>query len=45
MNIQIVEDDRSLSEGVAITLSDGNDFHKEYTIQDAKTDISITEIP
>ena len=37
MNIQIVEDDRSLSEGVAITLSDGNDFHKEYTIQDAKT--------
>ena len=37
MNIQIVEDDRSLSEGVAITLSDGNDFYKEYTIQDAKT--------
>ncbi len=37
MNIQIVEDDRSLSEGVAITLSDNNSFHKEYTIQDAKT--------
>ena len=37
MNIQIVEDDRSLSEGVAITLSDGNTFNKEYTIGDAKT--------
>lgn len=37
MNIQIVEDDRSLSEGVAITLSDGNSFNKEYTIGDAKT--------
>ena len=37
MNIQIVEDDRSLSEGVAITLSDGNTFHKEYLIKDAKT--------
>ncbi len=37
MNIQIVEDDRSLSEGVAITLGDGNTFQKEYTIKDAKT--------
>ena len=36
MHIQIVEDDRTLSEGVAITLSDENTFHKEYTIQDAK---------
>ena len=36
MIIQIVEDDRSLSEGVAITLGDGNSFNKEYTIQDAK---------
>ena len=37
MIIQIVEDDRSLSEGVAITLSDGNTFNREYTIGDAKT--------
>ncbi|MCR4689841.1 MAG: response regulator transcription factor [Lachnospiraceae bacterium] len=37
MNIQIVEDDLSLSEGVAITLSDGNSFHKEHLIKDAKT--------
>lgn len=37
MDIQILEDDHSLSEGVAITLSDGNTFHKEYMIQDAKT--------
>ena len=37
MNIQIVEDDRSLSEGAAITLSDNNSFHKAYTIKDAKT--------
>ena len=37
MNIQIVEDDRSLSEGVAITLSDGNTFNRESTIGDAKT--------
>ena len=36
MIIQIVEDDRSLSEGVAITLSDGNSFNKEYTIANAK---------
>ncbi|MEE3398831.1 MAG: response regulator transcription factor [Eubacterium sp.] len=37
MDIQILEDDHSLSDGVAITLSDGNTFHKEYMIQDAKT--------
>ena len=37
MDIQILEDDRTLSDGVAITLSDGNTFHKEYMIQDAKT--------
>ncbi|MCR5214738.1 MAG: response regulator transcription factor [Eubacterium sp.] len=37
MFIQIVEDDRSLSDGVAITLSEGeNKFYKEYTISDAK---------
>ncbi|MCR5251635.1 MAG: response regulator transcription factor [Lachnospiraceae bacterium] len=37
MNIQIVEDDRALSEGVAISLGDGETvFHKEYTIKDAK---------
>lgn len=37
MDIQIVEDDRSLSDGIEITLTDGeNTFHKEYTIADAK---------
>ena len=36
MDIQIVEDDRSLSDGIEITLSDGlNIFHKEYLINDA----------
>ncbi|MCR4716423.1 MAG: response regulator transcription factor [Lachnospiraceae bacterium] len=37
MIVQIVEDDRSLSEGVAITLADANNkFYKEYLISDAK---------
>ena len=36
MIIQIVEDDRALSDGIEITLSDGNiTFNKEYTIHDA----------
>ena len=36
MNIQIVEDDRSLSDGIEITLSDGTtEFHKVYLIKDA----------
>lgn len=36
MIIQIVEDDRALSEGIAITLSDDNtEFRKEHTIKDA----------
>ena len=36
MNIQIVEDDKSLSDGIEITLSDGtSEFHKEYLIKDA----------
>ncbi|MBR6402218.1 MAG: response regulator transcription factor [Eubacterium sp.] len=38
MNIQIVEDDRSLSDGIEITLSDGSTtFYKEYLINDAMT--------
>ena len=38
MNIQIVEDDRSLSDGIEITLSDGEAvFYKEYLINDAMT--------
>ena len=41
MDIQIVEDDRSLSDGIEITLTDGeNTFHKEYTIADAKAGFS-----
>lgn len=36
MIIQIVEDDRALSDGIEITLSDGKtQFNKEYLIQDA----------
>ena len=36
MNIQIVEDDKSLSDGIEITLSDGATiFYKEYLINDA----------
>ena len=36
MNIQIVEDDKSLSDGIEITLSDGtSEFYKEYLIKDA----------
>ena len=38
MVIQIVEDDKSLSEGISISLADAADaFHKEYTIGAAKT--------
>ncbi len=34
--IQIVEDDKALSDGIEITLSDGNtEFKKEYTVKDA----------
>ncbi len=41
MDIQIVEDDRSLSDGIEITLTDGEStFHKEYTIADAKAGFS-----
>ena len=37
MVIQIVEDDRSLSEGISISLGDYADsFYKEYKIEDAK---------
>ncbi len=37
MIIQIVEDDKSLSEGISISLGDYADgFHKEYKISDAK---------
>ena len=36
MYIQIVEDDKALSDGIEITLSDGNtEFKKEYTVKDA----------
>ena len=36
MFIQIVEDDKALSDGIEITLSDGNtEFKKEYTVKDA----------
>ena len=36
MFIQIIEDDRSLSDGIEITLSDGKTtFYKEYLIKDA----------
>ncbi len=38
MIIQIVEDDKALSDGIEITLSDGsNEFKKEHTILDART--------
>ena len=38
MSIQIVEDDKTLSEGISISLADAADiFYKEYTIGDAKT--------
>ena len=37
MVIQIVEDDKSLSEGISISLGDyADDFHKEYKIESAK---------
>ena len=37
MDIQIVEDDKTLSEGISISLADAADaFYREYTIQDAK---------
>ena len=37
MVIQIVEDDKTLSEGISISLGDFADsFHKEYKIGDAK---------
>ncbi len=36
MKIQIVEDDLSLCEGVAITLNENNEFYKENTRHDAK---------
>ena len=37
MVIQIVEDDKTLSEGISISLGDFADsFHKEYKIADAK---------
>ena len=36
MYIQIVEDDKALSDGIEITLSDGNtEFKQEYTVKDA----------
>ena len=36
MYIQIVEDDKALSDGIEITLSDGNtEFKKEYTVKEA----------
>ena len=36
MFIQIVEDDKALSDGIEITLSDGNtQFKQEYTVKDA----------
>ena len=36
MYIQIVEDDKALSDGIEITLSDGNtEFKKEYIVKDA----------
>ena len=36
MYMQIVEDDKALSDGIEITLSDGNtEFKKEYTVKDA----------
>ena len=38
MAIQIVEDDKTLSEGISISLADAADhFYKEYTIGNAKT--------
>ncbi len=37
MGIQIVEDDKTLSEGISISLADAADiFYKEYTLGDAK---------
>ncbi|MCR5283168.1 MAG: response regulator transcription factor [Lachnospiraceae bacterium] len=37
MNIQIVEDDRSLSEGISISLGDADrQFHQEYSLKDAR---------
>ena len=36
MKIQIVEDDLSLCEGVAITLNENNEFYKENTRHDAQ---------
>ena len=37
MTIQIVEDDKSLSEGISISISDAADnFYQEYTIEAAK---------
>ena len=36
MKIQIVEDDLSLCEGVAITLNENNEVYKENTRHDAQ---------
>ena len=37
MTIQIVEDDKALSEGISISISDAADnFYKEYTIESAR---------